>query len=97
LTRRNFLYQISNLKTEIDPLKRIYSTRPLSELDKKAVDMLHPEIQKARRIVNQLEPNFIHDSKMNPSVGLGLVQSDDLGYGRRKESQKEFDYMAKGA
>jgi hypothetical protein len=63
----------------------------LSELDKKVAEMLHPEIQKTKRIIGRLEPNFIDDN------GRGLVQSVDLGCGRRKESQNEFDYMAKDA
>jgi hypothetical protein len=79
-------FSLSNLKfkTEIDPLKRLYSARPLSEFDKKAAEMLHPEIQKAKRIIGRLDPNFT----IGNGNGLG---TSGLGYqslqgGRRQES-----------
>jgi hypothetical protein len=87
-------FSLSDLKfkTEIDPLKRLYSARPLSELDKKAAEMLHPEIQKAKRIIGRLDPNFTIGSD-NKSGATG----HPIQWGKRQESQSEFDLLAKHA
>jgi hypothetical protein len=76
-------------KTEIDPLIKVHSNRPLTELDRKASEMLSPEIQKAKRLIGRLDPDF---AKAQTNVPPNQWLED-----KRQQNQSQFDLLAEQA